>query len=119
MRAFFKRHLGVHIWLLGVLTLFALYWAGVSSPAAANAVCAVTQRLKDGYAGLWYLFPFSVVEWFYAAFILGSLAWLAILLRRLLVRREGRGHAAYGAMSPEGPGCACSAAACWVWPACF
>ncbi|MCI8681317.1 MAG: DUF3810 domain-containing protein, partial [Oscillospiraceae bacterium] len=98
MRAFFKRHLGVHIWLLGVLALFALYWAGVSSPAAANAVCAVTQRLKDGYAGLWYLFPFSVVEWFYAAFILGSLAWLAILLRRLLVRREGRGHAAYGGL---------------------
>ena len=98
MRAFFKRHLGVHIWLLGVLALFALYWAGVSSPAAANAVCAVTQRLKDGYAGLWYLFPFSVVEWFYAAFILGSLAWLAVLLRRLRVRREGRGHAAYGGL---------------------
>ena len=98
MRAFFKRHLFVHIWALGVLALFAVYWYGASSPAAANAVCAVTQRLKDGYAGLWYLFPFSVVEWFYAVFILGSLAWLAILLRRLLVRREGRGHAAYGGL---------------------
>ena len=43
MRAFFKRHLFVHIWALGVLALFAVYWYGASSPAAANAVTGVTQ----------------------------------------------------------------------------
>ena len=94
MRTFFKRHLWVHIWALAVLALFCGYWYGISSPAAANAVSAVTQRVKDGYARLWYLVPFSVVEWFYAAFILGVLAWVVLLFRRL--RRGGGGHAAYG-----------------------
>ncbi len=31
MRAFFKRHLFVHIWALGVLALFAVYWYGARS----------------------------------------------------------------------------------------
>lgn len=96
MGAFFKRHLGVHIWLAGVLALFGVYWYGRSSPAAANAVSAVTQHIKDGYARLWYLFPFSVVEWFYAAFILAVPVWIVALFRRLRRRKEGRFHAAYG-----------------------
>ena len=64
MLAFLKRHRIVHIWALGVLALFGVYWYGISSPQAANAVSGATQALKDGYARLWYLFPFSVVEWF-------------------------------------------------------
>lgn len=96
MRAFFKRHLGVHIWALGVLALFGVYWYGISSRQAADAVSAVTQTVKDGWANLWYLFPFSVVEWFYAAFILGVLVWLAVLLRRLRTGRGRRGEIAYG-----------------------
>ena len=71
MKAVFKRHLVVHIWALGVLALFGVYWYGISSTEAANAVSRVTQCLKDGYARIWYLFPFSVVEWFYVFFILG------------------------------------------------
>ena len=50
LRTFLRRHTGVHIWLAGVLALFAVYWWGRSSPAAANAVSGVTQRLKDGSA---------------------------------------------------------------------
>ena len=61
-----------------MLALFGVYWYGISSPQAANAVSRATQVLKDGYARLWYLFPFSVVEWFYAAFILGMAAWAAV-----------------------------------------
>lgn len=69
MTAFLKRHWRVHIWLLGVLALFGVYWYGISSRQAANSVSAVAQTLKDGYAQFWYLFPFSVVEWLYVAFI--------------------------------------------------
>ena len=62
MLGFLKRHRIVHSWALGVLALFGVYWYGISSPQAANAVSGATQALKDGYARLWYLFPFSVVE---------------------------------------------------------
>ena len=96
MKEFLKRHRGVHIWLLGVLALFGVYWYGTGSPQAANAISAFTQRMKDGYARLWYLFPFSVVEWFYAAFILGVMAWLAVLFYRLRTRKGRRWDTAYG-----------------------
>ncbi len=109
MRAFFKRHLFVHIWALGVLALFAVYWYGVSSPAAANAVSGVTQCVKDGWARLWYLFPFSVVEWFYVAFILGVLVWLAVLFHRLRTGRGRRGRIAYGGVL----GLACLCLTAW------
>ena len=96
MTAFLKRHKAVHIWLLCDLVLFGLYWWAVSSRQSANVFSGFTQHLKDGYAGLWYIFPFSVVEWFYAAFILGMLAWLAVLLHRLRTWRGRRFHGAYG-----------------------
>ena len=96
MKGFLKRHRGVHIWLLGVLALFGVYWYGISSPRAANAVSGFTQGMKDGYAGLWYLFPFSVVEWFYAAFILGVMAWVAVLFYRLRTRKGRRRDTFYG-----------------------
>ena len=96
MAAFLKRHRTVHIWLLAVLALFGVYWYGISSRDAANAVSAVTQQMKDGYARLWYLFPFSVVEWFYAAFIVGIGAWLAVLFYRLRTWKGRRLEALYG-----------------------
>lgn len=96
MKAFLKRHWRVHTWLLGILALFSVYWYGISSREAANAVSSITQRMKDGYAKLWYLFPFSVVEWFYVAFIVGVLAWLAVLFHRLRTWRGRRLEAAYG-----------------------
>lgn len=96
MREFLRRHRGVHIWLLGTIALFCVYWYGISSPRAANTISAFTQRMKDGYARLWYLFPFSVVEWFYAAFILGVMVWTAVLFHRLRTRKERRWDTAYG-----------------------
>ncbi len=96
MRGFLRRHRGVHIWLLGVLALFGVYWYGISSPRAANAVSSFTQGMKDGCAGLWYLFPFSVVEWFYVAFILGVMAWIAVLFYRLRTRKGRRWDTFYG-----------------------
>lgn len=96
MREWITRHRVVHSWLLCDILLFAVYFLAIRSRQAANAFSAFTQVLKDGYARLWYLFPFSVVEWFYAAFILGMLAWLAVLLHRLRTWRGRRLHAAYG-----------------------
>lgn len=108
MTAFFKQHKWVHIWALGVLALFCVYGYGISSPAAANGVSAVTQTLKDGYARLWYLLPFSVVEWFYVAFILGVAVWIAVLFHRLRTRPQ-RGHTAYGGVL----GLACLCLTAW------
>lgn len=96
MGGFLKRHKLVHIWLLGDALLFALYRWAIRSREAANAFSGSTQILKDGYARFWYLFPFSVVEWFYAAFIAGMLAWLAVLLHRLRTWRGRRLQGAYG-----------------------
>jgi len=104
MRVFLKRHLGVHIWAAAVALLFAVYGYGISSSRAANAVSGLTQVLKDGYAALWYLFPFSVVEWLYVAFVLAVVVWLVVLVRR--IRRSGeRGHTAYGGLM--GLACLC------------
>ena len=97
MREFFKRHRGVHIWAAAVIALFLFYGWAISSRERANAVSAATQIIKDGYARFWYLFPFSVVEWFYVAFILVVIAWVAVVIHRLRTRPE-RGHTAYGGL---------------------
>ena len=108
MRAFLKRHRAVHIWALLVAALFGLYSWGISSRQAANAVSAVTQAMKDGYARLWYLFPFSVVEWFYVAFILTVITWVVVLVIRT-VKGPERGHRLYGGML----GLACLCLSAW------
>lgn len=108
MRAFLKRHRAVHIWALLVAALFGLYAYGISSRQAANAVSAVTQAMKDGYARLWYLFPFSVVEWFYVIFILTVIIWVVVLVIRV-VKGPERGHRLYGGML----GLACLCLTAW------
>ena len=108
MRAFLKRHRAVHIWALLVAALFGLYAYGISSRQAANAVSAVTQAMKDGYARLWYLFPFSVVEWFYVIFILPVIIWVGVLVIRT-VKGPERGHRLYGGML----GLACLCLTAW------
>ncbi|MDE7243820.1 MAG: DUF3810 domain-containing protein, partial [Oscillospiraceae bacterium] len=99
MKAFVKRHKLVHIWAALLLVLYGVYWYGISSPERANAVSTATQRLKDGYAGFYYLFPFSVVEWFYVFFILGMAAWTAVLFHRVRTQKGRRVDAAYGCLA--------------------
>ena len=108
MRAFWKRHRAVHIWALLVAALLGLYAWGISSRRAANAVSAVTQAMKDGYARLWYLFPFSVVEWFYVIFILTVIVWVAVLAVRA-VKGPDRGRRLYGGLL----GLACLCLTAW------
>ena len=86
---FLKRYALLHGWVLVLVVWFAAYTAVIHSRAAANAVTAVTQRIKDGFAAVWYIFPFSVVEWFYVAFILLMIIWLVVLAVRL---RQGSIH---------------------------
>ncbi|MBR2132408.1 MAG: DUF3810 domain-containing protein [Oscillospiraceae bacterium] len=94
---FLKRYALLHGWVLVLVVWFAAYTAVIHSRAAANAVTAVTQRIKDGFAAVWYIFPFSVVEWFYVAFILLVIVWLVVLAVRL---RQGgaRLHIAYSGL---------------------
>ena len=94
MTYFLKRHKVVHIWAAVLVLLFCFYQRVISNTAAANAVAAITQRLKDGYAALWYLFPFSVVEWMYVAFILIAIFWLVAVILRIRKSRE-KWHTAY------------------------
>ena len=94
IKKFLKRYALLHSWVLALVIWFAAYAAVIHSRTAANAVTAVTQKIKDGFAAVWYIFPFSVVEWLYVAFILLVLVWLTVLVIRL--RRCGaRLHVAY------------------------
>ena len=94
MRSFLKKHRPEHLWAVILAALFALYAAVIDNRAAANAVVAATQKIKDGFAAVWYIFPFSVVEWLYVAFILLVIVWIASLI--VHVRRSGeKFHTAY------------------------
>ena len=101
---FLKRHTKVHLWLLALAVLFGGYTLTISSRLAANAVVSVTQTLKDGFAVFWYIVPFSVVEWLYAAFILLVLIWLTVLTVRTKKSRE-RLHTLYSGLVSLG--CLC------------
>lgn len=110
MLRFLRRHRGVHIWLAVILALFAVYGYGVSSRRAANAVCAVTQRIKDGLGAACYLVPFSVVEWLYLGLGLGAAVWIAVTIRRLIRRKGERGHTLYSGVM----GLLCLALSIWA-----
>lgn len=97
MRAFLRRHRGVHIWALAVAAVFGVYGYGSSSRAAANAVVGVTQVWKDICGQFYALFPFSVVEWYYVAFIVAVLIWIGALIHRLRTRPH-RWDSAYGGL---------------------
>ena len=55
MKTFLRRHRAVNLWAVILAVLFALYAGVIGSRTAANAVVAVTQMLKDGFAALWYI----------------------------------------------------------------
>ncbi len=110
MLRFLRRHRGVHIWLAVILALFAVYGWAVSSRAAANAFCAVTQRVKDGLGAICYMVPFSVVEWLYLALGLGALVWIGVTVHRLVRRRGERGHVLYSGVM----GLVCLALSIWA-----
>ncbi len=94
MKDFFRRHRAVNLWAVILAVLFAGYAVVISSRTMANAVVAVTQTLKEAFAVLWYIVPFSVVEWLYVAFILLVIVWIVVLFVRLH-RSNEKWHTAY------------------------
>lgn len=98
MKDFWKRHRMVHRWGLLLVAVFALYRVTIARSVTANAVCAVTQRIKDGFAAVWYHVPFSVVEWWYVALILLALFWLGAVIVRTRKSHE-KLHTAYGGIA--------------------
>ena len=97
MMKFLKRHALAHSWLLLLGVLFGLYRAAISSRAAANAVVSATQTIKESFAAVWYIAPFSVVEWLYVGFILLMITALVGLVLRARKSREKR-HTVYGGL---------------------
>ena len=95
MKEFLRRHRAVNLWAITLAVLFVLYAVVIGNRAAANAVVSVTQWLKNAFAVIWYIIPFSVVEWLYVAFILLVIVWVVVLIVRL--RKSGEKlHTAYG-----------------------
>ena len=95
MKHWIKRHGKLHLWLLTLGVLFLGYRWVIDNRSAANAVVAVTQRLKETFAALWYIIPFSVVEWLYVAFILGCIVFVVMLVIRVCKSSE-KWHTLYG-----------------------
>ncbi len=94
MKAFFRRYWGIHLWFIMLAVLFGCYRLVISHRELANTVVSATQVLKDAFSALWYLVPFSVVEWLYVLFILGAIVWIIALVVQL-IRRGNRFHTAY------------------------
>ena len=97
MKRFLKRHRTVNIWLGILAALFAVYTVVIGSRAAANAVVTVTQTLKNAFSAVWYIVPFSVVEWLYVTFILMVIVWIVVLAVRICKSGE-KFHTAYSGM---------------------
>ena len=87
----------MHIWILTLAVLFGVYRWAITSRPAANAVVTATQALKDTFAAVWYIVPFSVVEWLYVAFILLVLVWLVVLVIRGK-KSASKGHTVYSGL---------------------
>lgn len=97
MIKFIKRHWIPHLWLLLLAALFLIYGGVIGNGPAANAVAFATQAIKDSLAAVWYIFPFSVVEWLYVAFILGCMILVVMLIVR--VRKSSKKlHTLYGGL---------------------
>ena len=96
MKHFLKRP--VNLWLVILAALFACYAAVINNRAAANAVVTVTQTIKEGFAAVWYIVPFSVVEWLYVAFILMVIVWVIVLIARIR-KSSWKFHTAYAGIA--------------------
>ena len=97
MKRWIKRHEKLHLWFLTLVALFWGYREVIGSRPVANAVVSVTQWIKDALAAVWYILPFSVVEWLYVAFILGCIVFLVLLIVRVIRSRE-KLHTIYGGL---------------------
>ena len=93
MRALWRKHRGLHLWLTAVLALLGLFLLARNSRGLMTFLSRhVTQPLKDALGAVCYLLPFPVAELLYIAAGLGAAIYLvrtAVLLRRGRGRRRG------------------------------
>ena len=88
MRAFFRRHRGLHIWLLSVCGVLGLYFALRTVPGLMNWVSRqVVMPLERAAASVCYRASFSVAELLYAIAAGVILLWMGATVRRLLTEK--------------------------------
>ena len=96
MRAFFRRHRGLHIWFLAVCGVLCLYFALRTVPGLMNWVSRqVVMPLERAVASVCYRASFSVAELLYAIAAGVVLLWMGATVRRLITDQGRRGRVLY------------------------
>ena len=99
MKAFFKKHLKLHIWLAVNLSLLALYFGLRGNRALMNALTRKgTTPLKHAIGRLCYLTDVSVMEILYILAAVGVIAYLAWSIAAIVKAKGCRGQRTYGAV---------------------
>ena len=96
MKDFFSRYKKLHIWLLAVLFLLALFLLARNNRELMNwLVTDVTQPLKDAVASVCYLVSFPVIEILYilaGAWVVVHIVVSAVKIRRARGRRRAAAY---------------------------
>lgn len=96
MRAFFRRHRGLHIWLLSVCGVLALYFALRPVPGLMTRFSrGIIMPLERAVAAVCYRADFSVAELLYAIAAGVILLWMGATVRRLITEKGRRGRIVY------------------------
>ena len=96
MRAFFRRHRGLHIWLLSVCGVLALYFALRTVPGLMTRFSrGIIMPLERAVAAVCYRASFSVAELLYAIAAGVVLLWLGAAVRRRITEKGRRGRIVY------------------------
>ena len=96
MRAFFRRHRGLHIWFLAVCGVLGLYFALRTVPGLMSWVSRqVVMPLERAVASVCYRASFSVAELLYAIAAGVVLLWMGATVRRLITDQGRRGRIVY------------------------
>lgn len=96
MRAFFRRHRGLHVWLLSVCGVLALYFALRPVPGLMTRFSrGIIMPLERAVAAVCYRASFSVAELLYAIAAGVVLLWMGATVRRLITEKGRRGRIVY------------------------
>ena len=96
MRAFFRRHRGLHVWLLSVCGVLALYFALRTVPGLMTRFSrGIIMPLERAVAAVCYRADFSVAELLYAVAAGVILLWMGDTVRRLITEKGRRGRIVY------------------------
>ena len=95
MREFYRRHRGLHRWLLAVAALLAVYFALRPVPGLMNWLSRrIIMPWERAVASVCYLFRTSIAEVLYIVLLSVSVFYVANVLRRM-VTQPHRGRTLY------------------------